>query len=65
MLYADFAPKLARVLTEYAIPQRCIYREEIPSLLQAAGFTTVSLLGDFRDEEITDDTDQIVVCARL
>ncbi len=49
---------------EYAIAQRCIYKEDLPALLGRAGLTLVSLTADFRDAPVDDDTDQMVIRAR-
>ena len=54
-----------RLITTYAIPQRCIYEEEIPYLLSRAGFEDVTITGDFGDGPVTDDTEQLTVRARL
>jgi SAM-dependent methyltransferase len=53
-----------RLLAEYTIRQRCIYKEEIPELLSAAGLQLISMTGDFVDGTITDDTEQVVVRAK-
>lgn len=54
-----------QVLAEYTIPQRCVLKEDIPPLLQSAGFVLTSMSGDFRDIPVDEDTGQVVVRARL
>ena len=49
---------------EYTIQQRCIYKEDLPSLLIRAGLTLTSLTADFRGAPVDDDSDQLVVRAR-
>lgn len=48
----------------YEIAQRCIYKEELPSLIAQAGLEIVSMIGDFEDAPVDDETQQVVVTAR-
>ena len=48
----------------YEIAQRCIYKEEVTSLLARAGLEMVSMIGDFEEASIDDNTQQVVVTAR-
>jgi SAM-dependent methyltransferase len=50
---------------EHVIEQRCIYKEDLPSLLGEAGLTLISMTADFRDTPVDDEIEQIVVRAML
>lgn len=52
------------ILTQYAIKQRGLYKEDLPRLLAAADLEIVSITGDFLDVPLTDDTEQLVIRAR-
>ena len=54
----------AELVCAYTIPQRCIFKEEIPTLLDRAGFELVSMTGDFQDLPVNENTEQLVIRAR-
>jgi SAM-dependent methyltransferase len=48
----------------HTIEQRCLYKEDIETLLRRAGLELVSMTSDFTERPVDDDTGQVVVRAR-
>ncbi len=53
-----------KIVAEYTIFERCIYKEEISTLLAEAELSMISMTGDFIDAPIDDETEQLVIKAQ-
>lgn len=48
---------------EILVQQRCLYVEQLQSLLEKVGFSSISITADFTNGNINDNTEQVVVQA--